>query len=239
MDGHDQILIVDDDVEIRGLLSQYLSKNGYRVRAAQDGREMWSALEQGRADLIVLDLMLPGDDGLVLCRELRARSDTPIIMLTARGEETDRIIGLELGADDYLAKPFNPRELLARIKVILRRTRSLPQNLQPDDVRQIRFANWRLDVNARHLVSPEGVVTSLSGAEYRLLRIFLSHPNRVMSRDQLMELMQGRDNEPFDRGIDVQVSRLRKRLGEDAKEPALIKTVRSEGYVLATTIHVE
>jgi two-component system OmpR family response regulator len=236
MDAQDQILVVDDDVEIRSLLSEYLAKNGFRVRAVKDGREMWAALEQSRTDLIVLDLMLPGDDGLELCRMLRARSDTPVIMLTAKGEETDRIVGLELGADDYLAKPFNPRELLARIKVILRRARSLPRNLQPEEIRQIRFAGWLLDVSARHLISPQGVVTSLSGAEYRLLRIFLGHPNRVMNRDQLTELLQGRDSDPFDRSIDVQVSRLRRRLQEDAKEPTLIKTVRSEGYVLATGV---
>jgi two-component system OmpR family response regulator len=236
MDAQDQILVVDDDVEIRSLLGEYLAKNGFRVRAVKDGREMWAALEQSRTDLIVLDLMLPGDDGLDLCRMLRARSDTPVIMLTAKGEETDRIVGLELGADDYLAKPFNPRELLARIKVILRRARSLPRNLQPEEIRQIRFAGWLLDVSARHLISPQGVVTSLSGAEYRLLRIFLGHPNRVMNRDQLTELLQGRDSDPFDRSIDVQVSRLRRRLQEDAKEPTLIKTVRSEGYVLATGV---
>ena len=236
MDAQDQILVVDDDVEIRSLLGEYLAKNGFRVRAVKDGREMWAALEQSRTDLIVLDLMLPGDDGLELCRMLRARSDTPVIMLTAKGEETDRIVGLELGADDYLAKPFNPRELLARIKVILRRARSLPRNLQPEEIRQIRFAGWLLDVSARHLISPQGVVTSLSGAEYRLLRIFLGHPNRVMNRDQLTELLQGRDSDPFDRSIDVQVSRLRRRLQEDAKEPTLIKTVRSEGYVLATDV---
>jgi two-component system OmpR family response regulator len=236
MDAQDQILVVDDDVEIRSLLGEYLAKNGFRVRAVKDGREMWAALEQSRTDLIVLDLMLPGDDGLELCRMLRARSDTPVIMLTAKGEETDRIVGLELGADDYLAKPFNPRELLARIKVILRRARSLPRNLQPEEIRQIRFAGWLLDVSARHLISPQGVVTSLSGAEYRLLRIFLGHPNRVMNRDQLTELLQGRDSDPFDRSIDVQVSRLRRRLQEDAKEPTLIKTVRSEGYVLATGV---
>jgi two-component system OmpR family response regulator len=239
MDMQDKILVVDDDVEIRGLLSEYLTKSGFRVRAVKDGREMWDALEQAPTDLIVLDLMLPGTDGLELCRTLRASSDTPIIMLTAKGEETDRIVGLEIGADDYLAKPFNPRELLARIKVVLRRVRSLPQNLKPEDVSKIRFAEWLLDVNARHLISPLGVVTSLSGAEYRLLRIFLNHPNRVLSRDQLMEFMQGRDSEPFDRGIDVQVSRLRRRLGEDAKEPILIKTVRSEGYVLATNVEAQ
>ena len=164
-------------------------------------------------DLIVLDLMLPGDDGLTLCRDLRARSEIPVIMLTARGEETDRIVGLEMGADDYLAKPFSARELLARIKVVLRRARSLPSNLRPDAARTLRFSGWALDTVERHLVSASGVVTALSGAEYRLLRVFLTHPGRVLTRDQLMDLTQGREAEALDRSIDVLVSRLRHRLG--------------------------
>jgi two-component system OmpR family response regulator len=239
MDAPDHILIVDDDGEIRSLLSQYLTKNGLRVTAAADGRGMWQALEAGRIDLIVLDLMLPGDDGLTLCRDLRAKSDIPVIMLTARGEETDRIVGLEMGADDYLAKPFSPRELLARIKAILRRARSLPTNLQSDSARHIRFAGWVLDTVHRHITSAAGVVTPLSGAEYRLLRIFLGHPNRVLNRDQLVDLTQGKDADPLDRSIDVQVSRLRNRLGDDPREPNLIKTVRGEGYVLAVDVTAE
>jgi two-component system, OmpR family, response regulator len=237
MDAPDHILIVDDDAEIRSLLSQYLVKNGMRVTAVPDGRAMWPALDAGRVDLVVLDLMLPGDDGLTLCRNLRAKSsDVPVIMLTARGEETDRIVGLEMGADDYLAKPFSARELLARIKAILRRARSLPENLRPDDAKRIRFANWVLDTIERQLVSADGVVTPLSGAEYRLLRIFLSHPNRVLNRDQLVDLTQGKEADPLDRSIDVQVSRLRHRLGDDPREPRLIKTVRGEGYVLAVAV---
>jgi two-component system, OmpR family, response regulator len=240
MDTPDHILIVDDDAEIRSLLSQYLQKNGLRATSVADGRGMWQALDAGRIDLIVLDLMLPGDDGLTLCRNLRARSsDIPVIMLTARGEETDRIVGLEMGADDYLAKPFSARELLARIKVVLRRARSLPQNLRPDDARHIRFADWLLDTVHRQLVSASGVVTPLSGAEYRLLRIFLNHPNRVLNRDQLVDLTQGKEADPLDRSIDVQVSRLRHRLGDDSREPRLIKTVRGEGYVLAVTVTAE
>ena len=239
----DHILVVDDDAEIRNLLGEYLRKNGYRATAVADGKAMWTALARGKVDLIVLDLMLPGEDGLTLCRKLRAQSDTPadtpVIMLTARGEETDRIVGLEMGADDYLAKPFSPRELLARIKSVLRRTRSLPQNLRPDEARAIAFAGWRLDTIARHLVSAEGVVTSLSGAEYQLLRIFLSHPNHVLTRDQLMVLSRGRESEPFDRTIDLQVSRLRHRLGDDSSDPRIIKTVRGEGYVLAVPVEVE
>lgn len=239
MDAPDHILVVDDDAELRSLLDQYLSKNGFRVTAVQDGKTMWDAIARTGFDLIVLDLMMAGDDGLVLCRNLRARWETPVIMLTARGEETDRIVGLEMGADDYLPKPFNPRELLARIKVVLRRSRSLPQNLKPEAARRIRFAGWQLDLVSRDLVSSDQVVTPLSGTEFRLLRVFLNHPNRVLSRDQLLNLMQGRESEPFDRSIDVQISRLRRRLGEGAKEPAIIKTVRSEGYVLATSVEVE
>jgi len=238
MTPQDHVLVVDDDSEIRSLLREYLQKNGYRVTAVADGKGMWAALGEARPDIIVLDLMLPGDDGLTLCRNLRARSETPVIMLTARGEETDRIVGLEMGADDYLAKPFNPRELLARIKSILRRTRALPENLQPDDASTIRFAGWTLDIAARNLLSPDGVVVDLSGTEYKLLRVFLAHPNRVLSRDQLIDLMLSRDATPFDRSIDVQVSRLRHRLGDAANEPAIIKTVRGEGYVLAVEIEV-
>jgi two-component system OmpR family response regulator len=236
MDAPDHILIVDDDAEIRRLLVSYLVKNGLRATAVGDGRGFWTALGAGHVDLVVLDVMLPGDDGLTLCRELRARSDIPVIMLTARGEETDRIVGLEMGADDYLAKPFSARELLARIKVILRRARSLPANLRPDGSRTLRFSGWALDTVDRHLVSEAGVVTALSGAEYRLLRVFLAHPGRVLTRDQLMDLTQGREAEALDRSIDVLVSRLRHRLGDDPREPRLIKTVRGEGYVLSATV---
>jgi len=236
MDRADRILIVDDDAEIRTLLGRYLEKNGLRAATVADGRAMWQALDRGSFDLVVLDLMLPGDDGLTLCRNLRARSDIPVIMLTARGEETDRIVGLEMGADDYLAKPFSARELLARIKVILRRARSLPPNLQPRDDNEIRFGGWTLDTVQRHLVSPGGVVTPVSGAEYRLLRIFLEHPNRVLSRDQLMEMTQGRQADALDRSIDVQVGRLRRRLGDGSRDAALIKTVRGEGYVLSVPV---
>jgi two-component system OmpR family response regulator len=232
----DHILVVDDDSEIRALLSEYLQRNGYRVTTAAEGKAMWAALEVKKPDLIVLDVMMPGDDGLTLCRNLRARSAVPIIMLTARGEETDRIVGLEMGADDYLAKPFNPRELLARVKSVLRRARSLPGNLAPEEAGTLRFAGWTLDLKARHLVSPQAVVVPLSGVEFKLLRAFLEHPNSVLTRDQLIDLMMSRDAAPFDRAIDVQVSRLRSRLEDDAKNPKLIKTVRGEGYVLAAQV---
>ena len=232
----EHILIVDDDADIRSLLSNYLQKNGYRTTSVAEGKGMLAALDNGRVDLIVLDLMLPGDDGLVLCRNLRVRSDIPVIMLTARGEDMDRILGLEMGADDYLPKPFNPRELLARIKSILRRAKALPGNREIDTAARVNFAGWALDTILRQLVSPQGMVVPLSGSEYRLLQIFLNHPNRILSRDQLMDLMRGRGTDPFERSIDVQVSRLRHRLADDAKEPAIIKTVRGEGYILSAQV---
>jgi two-component system OmpR family response regulator len=235
----DSVLIVDDDAEIRHLLEGYLEKNGYRVTTVPDGRGMWRALEYTRFNLIVLDLMLPGDDGLTLCRDVRARSNVPIIMLTALGEETDRIVGLEMGADDYLAKPFSPRELLARVKAVLRRARSLPDDRDTKPATCIHFADWTLDLASRNLISPEGNVVILSGGEYRLLQVFLEHPNRVLSRDQLLDLTQGRDGGPFERSIDMQVGRLRRRLRDDAKAPRIIKTVRSAGYVLASKVRRE
>jgi two-component system OmpR family response regulator len=241
MDHIDHVLIVDDDREIRDLVSAYLKKNGLRVTIAADGRQMRSFLETDRVDFIVLDIMMPGDDGLVLCRELRAgkHKTTPVLMLTARNDETDRIVGLEMGADDYLAKPFAARELLARIKAVLRRTRMLPPSLHVTEPGQLLvFGEWQLDTVARHLIDKDGTAIALSGAEYRLLRVFLDHPRRVLSRDQLLNLTQGRDAELFDRSIDLLVSRVRQRLREDAREPAYIKTVRSEGYVLAMSVEI-
>ena len=232
----DSVLIVDDDAEIRRLLTEYVERNGLRAIAVGDGRAMRSALKGSHPDIVILDIMLPGEDGLSLCRELRSRSDIPILMLTARGDDTDRIVGLEMGADDYLPKPFHPRELLARVKSILRRARALPENLQPERVRAFRFAGWTLDIATRTLTAPDGVLVDLSGTEFRLLRTFVDHPNRTLTRDQLIALMLDRDAGPFDRAIDVQVSRLRHRLRDNAKEPALIKTVRGQGYVLATSV---
>lgn len=239
METPSHILIVDDDREISSLLAEYLEKNGFRTSTAGDGKAMWKALDEQRIDLIVLDLNLPGDDGLTLCRDLRPRSSIPVIMLTARAEPVDRILGLEMGADDYLPKPFEPRELFARIRSVLRRTQALPSSHQATDAQQVRFAGWTMDYTARHLVNPDGVVVALSGAEFRLLKIFLDHANRVLSRDQLLNLTQGRDADPFDRSIDLQISRLRQKLGEDARSPQIIKTVRNEGYVLATTVAKE
>jgi two-component system OmpR family response regulator len=235
MDRPEHILIVDDDAEIRSLLRDYLERQGMRAQAVADGRGMHAALENGRFDLVILDLMLPGEDGLTLCRNLRARSNLPVIMLTARGEETDRIVGLEMGADDYVPKPFNPRELFARIKAVLRRAQA-PQPLAAAETSHLRFAGWVLDLAHRQLTSPAGVVVPLSGGEYRLLTVFLEHPNRVLSRDQLLDLTHGRESTPFDRSIDVQVGRLRRRLGDTVQEPVLIKTVRGEGYVLAAAV---
>ena len=236
MEKADCILVVDDDLEIRQLLVDYLARNGLEAIAARDGREMWRELERHAVDLIVLDLMLPGTDGLTLCRDLRGKSNIPVLILSARGEETDRIVGIEMGADDYLVKPFNPRELLARIKMILRRARALPPNLRPEPARYLKFSGWCLDTTTRLLSDADGVTAPLSGGEYRLLRILLEHPNRVLNRDQLTEMIHGREAEPYDRAIDVQISRLRQRLRDDGREPALIKTVRGEGYVLASAI---
>ena len=239
MDTRPFILIVDDDREIRNLLADYLDNNGFTAMTAADGSHMWRALDNSRVDLLVLDLSLPGDDGVTLCRSLRARSNLPIIMLTARSEPVDRILGLEMGADDYLTKPFEPRELLARIRNVLRRTMALPPNLEPSEATRIVFSGWVLDVAARHVLDPQGKVIMLSGAEFRLLQVFLEHPQRVLSREQLLSLTKGRDADPFDRSIDLQVSRLRQKLEDDAKSPQLIKTVRSEGYVLASTVQME
>jgi len=238
MEKQDHILVVDDDAETRALLQEYLGKNGFRVSAAADGKGMRAAMSAGSPDVVVLDLMLPGEDGLSLCRDLRARGNVPVIMLTARGEETDRIVGLELGADDYVAKPFNPRELLARVKSVLRRARSLPENLEPEKAAAFRFAGWTLDVATRNLTAPDGVVVPLSGTEFGLLRALLAHPNRVLTREQLLDLMLSRETGPFDRAIDVQVSRLRQRLRDDAREPEIVKTVRGQGYVLAARVEV-
>ena len=241
MDSADHLLIVDDDREIRQLLATYLGNNGLRTSVAANGREMNAVLASYSIDLIVLDIMLPGQDGLSLCRDLRASKwkAIPILMLTARGDETDRIIGLEMGADDYLAKPFAAREVLARVKAILRRSRMLPPNLQITAAGTvIAFGDWKLDTVARHLVDTQGVIVALSGAEYRMLQVFLDHPQRVLTRDQLLNLTQGRDLDIFDRSIDLIVSRLRQRLRDDAREPKYIKTVRNEGYVLATSVQI-
>jgi two-component system OmpR family response regulator len=197
---------------------------------------MRRVLDRTHIDLLVLDLMLPGEDGLTLCRELRSRSQLPIIMLTARGEDVDRIVGLELGADDYVAKPFNPRELLGRIKAVLRRAAHAPRDPSPETVRGFSFGGWRLDTVTRTLKNSDGREVALSGAEYRLLAVLLGAGNRVLTRAQLTELLRGRDADPFDRSIDVRVSRLRQILGDDARAPQIIKTVYGEGYVIGISV---
>ncbi|WP_296595572.1 response regulator transcription factor [Phenylobacterium sp.] len=233
----DHLLVVDDDREIRSLLAERLAAAGYKVSTAQDGAEMRKALGRAAVDLVVLDLNLPKEDGLTLCRELRTTSSIPIIMLTARGEPIDRVLGLEMGADDYLAKPFEPRELLARIRSVLRRTRALPGNMEPLEAKRVRFSDWTLDFEHRHLIDPAGRTVVLSGAEFRLLRVLVDHANRVLSREQLLALGAVRQGE--DRAIDLQVSRLRQKLADDPRAPSLVKTVRSEGYVLASPVVFE
>ena len=227
------ILIVDDDREIRDLTGRYLRKHGFRVDSAADAKQMDRRLRDGRFDLIVLDLMLPGEDGLSICRRLRAATRIPIVMLTAVAEDTDRIIGLEIGADDYLTKPFNPRELLARIRAVLRRA----EGVLPDpEGGALVFAGWRLDPARRELRDPDGVLVELTAGGFDLLAAFVERPRRVLSRDRLLDLTRGRDAQPFDRSIDVQVSRLRRKIEADPKKPEVIKTVRSGGYIFTLPV---
>ncbi len=232
------IYVVDDDAQIRSLLRSYLERNQFAVKTAADGESLLRELQAGTpAALVVLDIMLPGDDGFEICRKLRTFSRVPVIMLTASSDEMDRIVGLELGADDYLAKPFNPRELLARIKAILRRSDDrVADTVAPVSQRYLRFAGFELDSAARALWTTGGAPLSLSGAEYDLLRLLVDNAGEVLSRDLIAEETRGRDNLPMDRFIDVQISRLRQRLHDDARSPQLIKTVRGQGYVLAATV---
>jgi two-component system OmpR family response regulator len=233
-----RLLVVDDDREIRDLLSALLTRKGYKVSTAREAQEMRQVLASSRVDLIILDLMLPGKDGLAICRELRASKAIPIIMLTARGEPTDRIVGLEIGADDYLPKPFEVRELEARIKAVLRRTGESFSSSQIDGTLGARFTfdGWTLDARQRQLSSPEGVLVDLTSGEFDLLLVFAERPQRILSRDQLMDLARGREATVFDRSIDVQVSRLRRKIEGDAKLPELIKTVRSSGYIFTPAV---
>lgn len=229
------ILVVDDDREIRDLLSRFLVKHGLRVSAAKDGVEMGKVLDGSAIDLVVLDLMMPGEDGLSLCRRLRASSALPVIMLTAMGEDTDRIVGLEMGADDYLPKPFNPRELLARIKAVLRRTQAVAPTAAPSGD-AMRFEGWTLETGSRRLLNPDGDEVVLSTGEWELLYAFVTHPRRVLSRDQLLDLARGRSAVPFDRSIDIQVMRLRRKVEDDPRDPHLIKTVRGGGYMFSAEV---
>ena len=233
------IVIVDDDCEIRSLLSQYLQKNGFRATAVADATGLDRLFARQQANLVVLDLMLPGEDGLSICRRLRAEERTPVIMLTAKGGELDRIVGLEIGAEDYVTKPFSPRELLVRIRNVLRRCELAPRRLQGRLSPRYRFAGWILDTVSRNLIDADGQPQPLAGAEYRLILALVANANRVLSRNRLMELTKGRDADPLDRSIDVRVSRLRQLLRDDAREPRIIKTVYGEGYVVGTTVEVE
>ena len=224
------LLVVDDHREIRDALSKYLTKHDYRVTSADSAGTARRVLDSSRIDLVVLDVMMPGEDGLSLCRQIRAKSEVPIIMLTAMAEETDRVVGLELGADDYVTKPFNPRELLARIKAVLRRAHSLPPQPEQPTARQLRFDRWTFDVARRELMAEDGVAVPLSTGEFLLLGVFLRRPGMVLTRDQLLDLTRGREAVVFDRSIDNQVSRLRRKIEDDPSQPEFIKTCWGDGY---------
>ncbi|WP_085315667.1 response regulator [Derxia lacustris] len=227
MPAQPTILVVDDDADLRGLVCDYLARYGLAPRPAASGAELRAAIADERPALVVLDLMLPGEDGLALLRELRQRSELPVILLTARSEPADRVLGLEMGADDYLTKPFEPRELVARIHTVLRRSGVTPP--AADEV--VRFDGWTLALDSRRLTSPDGTVVPLSNAEFRLLNTFLRRPRRIFSREQLSDLARDRAGDGFDRSIDLLVSRLRQKLADDPRDPRLIKTVRGEGYL--------
>ncbi|MBT5666770.1 MAG: response regulator [Rhodospirillaceae bacterium] len=236
MNAAPHILVVDDHHDIREPLAAYLKKNGYRASVAADALAARRLIDRAAIDLVVLDIMMPGEDGLSLCRYLRETTQISVILLTARTDETDRIVGLEIGADDYVTKPFSPRELLARITAVLRRAHSLPPQRQPVDSTKVGFDGWTLDLARRQLVDAQGVAVPLSVAEFALLDAFLRRPRMVLSRDQLLDLTQGRDANVFDRSIDNQVSRLRKKIEADPKNPALIKTVRGGGYMFTSAV---
>jgi len=230
------ILVVEDDRETRALIAKYLRTNACHVTTATDGREMARAMADRRIDLLILDVMLPGEDGLSLCRKVRAESQTPIIMLTARGEDVDRIVGLEMGADDYLPKPFNPRELLARINVVLRRQTAARLASATDGADVLTFAGWRIDLRLRELRNPEGARVAMTSAEFDLLQTFCERAGRVLSRDSLLDFTQGRNAGSFERSIDVLVSRIRRKIEPDPQNATMIKTVRSGGYLFTPSV---
>ncbi|WP_108648898.1 response regulator [Dongshaea marina] len=233
-----QLLVVDDDQEIRQLLEEYLQRAEFDVLTAANGVEMHQLLENNQPDLIILDIMMPGDDGFTLCKQIRTRSEVPIIMLTAASDEADKIIGLELGADDYIAKPFSPRELLARIKALLRRAQfQTPQEEIPEKThRYHHFAGWTLDGLTHHLSHEDGTVQDLSGSDFTLLQLFLLNPGAVLDRDTISDATRGRESLPMERGIDVQISRLRQKLRDSGKNPHIIKTIRGNGYMLIAEV---
>ena len=230
------ILVVEDDRETRTLIAKYLRTNSCNVATAADGREMARAMTDHRVDLLILDVMLPGEDGLSLCRKVRAESQVPIIMLTARGEDVDRILGLEMGADDYLAKPFNPRELLARINAVLRRQTVAQTVSTIKGANALTFLGWRIDFRLRELRNPAGARVAMTSAEFDLLRTFCERPGRVLSRESLLDLTQGRSSGSFERSIDVLVSRIRRKIEADPQDAVMIKTVRSGGYMFTPTV---
>ena len=233
------ILVVEDDHEIATLIAKYLRSSDCHASLARDAREMDRVLDERSIDLMVLDLNLPGEDGLSICKRLRVQgSSLPIIMLTAKGEEIDRIIGLEMGADDYVGKPFNPRELLARIKAVLRRRAQEPSPADGPRMRIFMFSGWKLNASLRELLSPPGARITVTGAEFGLLLAFCERPGRILSRDQLLDLTQGRFGGPYERSIDVLVSRLRQKIERDPKEPQLIKTIRSGGYLFTPRVEL-
>jgi two-component system OmpR family response regulator len=232
------ILVVEDDRETRALIAKYLRTNACNVTTATDGRGMTRAMADHRIDLLILDVMLPGEDGLSLCRKIRAESQTPIIMLTARGEDVDRIVGLEMGADDYLGKPFNPRELLARINAVLRRRSAAWTASSTEGATALVFLGWHIDFRRRELRNPEGARVAMTSAEFDLLRSFCERPGRVLSRDSLLDLTQGRNTGSFERSIDVLVSRIRRKIEPDPRDATIIKTVRSGGYIFTPTVEV-
>ncbi|MFT5880797.1 MAG: two-component system OmpR family response regulator [Moritella sp.] len=236
MNTKKQILVVDDDIEIKELLSEYLEQAGFSVLTAGGGKEMQRILAVNDPDIIVLDVMMPGDDGFTLCQKIRRTSQVPIIMLTANSDEADRIVGLEIGADDYMAKPFSPRELQARIKALLRRS----SYTKPTHGRYFTFSHWRLDTLTRELLNlTDNTTTALSGSEFNMLKLFVTNPNQVLDRDALSDATRGRESLPLERGIDIQLSRLRQKLGDNSKSPSLIKTIRGSGYVLITEVTYE
>ena len=236
MSKQPHILVVEDDREISALVARYLRTNECRVSLAANGRELDRLLDGAKVDLIVLDLMLPGEDGLSLCKRLRARSPVPIIMLTAKSDEVDRILGLEMGADDYMPKPFNPRELLARIRAVLRRAAGTTAEPTANGARMLTFVGWQIDRLLREVRNPAGARVALTDAEFGLLQAFCDRPQRVLSRDQLLELTQGRTAAAFERSVDILVSRLRRKIELDPQDPSIIKTVRSGGYLFTPAV---
>ena len=234
LNGH--ILVVDDHQDIRDLVAGILAKEGYRVSVAANGRQMRRQLIESSVDLVVLDLMLPGEDGLTLCRDLRATTNIPVVMLTAKGDEFDRVLGLEMGADDYLTKPFGGRELVARIRAVLRRTRSVPAGTRSKTACVWRFDRWTFDTATRSLKSIDDALLSLSTAEFNLLKVFVERPQIVLTRDQLLDLTRGRESEFIDRSIDTRISRLRRKIEEDPQNPQILKTVWGDGYVFAADV---